>query len=1413
MKGDFTRGIQPDRKRGKRYRRVLVQQARVLLDSDVASLVDGIDHELRQVTADLGCQLGSPDLGYLITPGRLLALFEHATGVTTSGGGTAMRDYSRKYPDEPEGRYPSLRVQGAGGTTTIALREAVTGPLAVVLWCRADVATTLTVAAGAATAAITVPAATSWQRVVASLSLPTTAVTASLAITGAATPAWLGLIELDERVDAGPHLWAAAGRFHARGLTPALATATGYPEVSYPAAAGFVATDGGLLGTPRVVAYLETWERDITWVEDPGIREVALSKVDTTVRTEVVGQVKWASAAGLTADELRRAFRAVAPPTSRLVVHAPTTPPSTDPCALPTTGGYTGADHRLYRFEVHRGGAAIDARIKWSRDNGCHLFPVVERTGLTLTLARASGLADGDLVEILSDVIDLGDTDAATSTTSRAQVTATAVTPAQRATGALARVRQQDADSQGRDVFELSLLAPYASLPAALYPPTQPLRLRRWDGLAVPATSGAGITATVEDGIELTLSGTFAPGEYWQYEARRGPANTGGPWRAAPHGPERILAPLALLTIGAGAAPATLVAWLDHRFSPLCELDGDDVAFDGTRIDSDADTVQEALEELYERDRGSCCDATLGPNGRSGDDAARITAAIGATTFSEGGHLCLEPGVYDLRTTIVIDRDVVVRGCPEATLLGHGTSPLFRVTGTGRLRLEQLVLDRARATTGSVLVELAEGARLVAREVGFLARTAADGDATAIARAATSFVAPDLDASNDPALDADHLPPSEVEGTHVELRDCVVLAEVGVRGSRFAELTAERTAFVFATARGAISASQVDQLRLHDCSFRGGLAAHVFDGFEPELLRGRTDDLLERAAALAGGGVAVSIGFLLGGALARNHLRCQLGLWARVARDLAIRDDVFHQPEGQSYGVRVHHARRIDLEGLRIDAMSGIEVPLSARQVTVRRCVIRGRSAGITFAGEARELFNAGPIVGVVIDGNHVETPDRGVAIGASGTRASEVDDVRISGNVIRTTTGIPAATAITIVGDGNLAGAVVVDDNEVTTDRVAIRVAGAGGVVRGNQLRLTANSGPAVTAAGTAGIGQVAIVDNVVTGTTNAFTAFQLHDTPDARVTGNQVRTTAASHVLSHPAALDLRGTGASARQYIVGNDFAIGGVTIRGASNLHLVGNTIRVLLVDSGPSGRNGVVHGNQLGGILIFIIPVSASLTGLRGMWKISDNLAPAPVVVAGATHEELIWHGFFADLGTYSMIGAAMAAVEPEARARMVVEPPEVEATPRPRRDDAGLAYRDAITPPPASALLGAEHVRADRLVDEVIREAGREVFRPVEDFLVATPVLFHTITVVDPFDFHVSGNRFGMLVVEAASGQTATTDSSAHVVDNKVTLNLDVEMTSAQTQLDNIVAVNSAAAFSPPVAATTTPILYPNLRR
>jgi hypothetical protein len=225
----------------------------------------------------------------------------------------------------------------------------------------------------------------------------------------------------------------------------------------------------------------------------------------------------------------------------------------------------------------------------------------------------------------------------------------------------------------------------YGTLPEAV------LKVRRWHGLL---HGGAG-ALDLEDGITVTLSATgqFRAGQYWQYEARVRDDGTGGDWRPAPHGPERRFAPLALLQYESASEPLRLLAWLDERFSHPCELDADDVAFAGARVGSSSDTVQEAIEELFERPPeivdASCGELVIRPE----NDLQTVFDTIGE---GQDRRICIHPGTWTVQKTVVVDGkgDLIISGAGSATLLrGAGIDTVLRFTGCGTIRIQDLRID------------------------------------------------------------------------------------------------------------------------------------------------------------------------------------------------------------------------------------------------------------------------------------------------------------------------------------------------------------------------------------------------------------------------------------------------------------------------------------------------------------------------------------------------------------------------------------------------------------------------------------------------------------------------------------------------------------------------------------------------
>ena len=87
-------------------------------------------------------------------------------------------------------------------------------------------------------------------------------------------------------------------------------------------------------------------------------------------------------------------------------------PTNTDPCLLPPSGGYRGLENRLYRVEIHDGGASGTATFKWSRDNASVATSVTAITALDKLTVASVGRDSvmhfkmGDWIEITDDWLE-----------------------------------------------------------------------------------------------------------------------------------------------------------------------------------------------------------------------------------------------------------------------------------------------------------------------------------------------------------------------------------------------------------------------------------------------------------------------------------------------------------------------------------------------------------------------------------------------------------------------------------------------------------------------------------------------------------------------------------------------------------------------------------------------------------------------------------------------------------------------------------------------------------------------------------------------------------------------------------------------------------------------------------------------
>ncbi|MBA3942934.1 MAG: hypothetical protein H0X37_00055 [Herpetosiphonaceae bacterium] len=325
------------------------------------------------------------------------------------------------------------------------------------------------------------------------------------------------------------------------------------------------------LPDPPFLVYLDVWERSLSSVEDPTIREVALGRgVDTAARAKAVWQVKvWSNSE-------RRAKQPAFPPDPKdigsdknwtnswipiwqpanrgmLQARSKQDVANTNPCITSPDSQYRRNENQLYRVEIHTPGPANTATFKWSRDNATVLFPIRTLNGATVTLDSLSrdnveSLEQNNWVEIVDDDIVLEG-----SANQLFQVEA-AVDPVTM----IVTLKLPNGAAQPHTYKKDDSRHPF---------------LRRWDhqagasnrgGLSLKGDGGATLKEdtwyTLEDGIQIQFQKAAADqqhqyrtGDYWIIPARTEtgdvvwPSDANTPIAQPPHGVEHHYAPLAFV--------------------------------------------------------------------------------------------------------------------------------------------------------------------------------------------------------------------------------------------------------------------------------------------------------------------------------------------------------------------------------------------------------------------------------------------------------------------------------------------------------------------------------------------------------------------------------------------------------------------------------------------------------------------------------------------------------------------------------------------------------------------------------------------------------------------------------------------------------------------------------------------------
>jgi hypothetical protein len=166
-----------------------------------------------------------------------------------------------------------------------------------------------------------------------------------------------GVPRLSGGFDIGPDISGAvdltisAGRIYVHGLLCELEADLSYlTQSDYPNPPAIDPSEGRI-----DLAYIDVWQRGITAVEDPLIREEALEGPDTAVRTKTVWQVKIIK--GVENIDCEADIKSLLPAQEggRLSTRL-TEAPEEQPCIIAPASGYRGLENHLYRVEIHDGG-------------------------------------------------------------------------------------------------------------------------------------------------------------------------------------------------------------------------------------------------------------------------------------------------------------------------------------------------------------------------------------------------------------------------------------------------------------------------------------------------------------------------------------------------------------------------------------------------------------------------------------------------------------------------------------------------------------------------------------------------------------------------------------------------------------------------------------------------------------------------------------------------------------------------------------------------------------------------------------------------------------------------------------------------------------------------------------------------
>lgn len=477
----------------------------------------------------------------------------------------------------------------------------------------------------------------------------------------------------------GSDFWLTRGRAYLDGILCEIDETLPFsqqPHVLPKAAPEFDATG-------PYVAYLDVWQRHVTALDDPAIREIALGGPDTATRVQTIWQVKLSKAGKQGEHVTCESPLENWPPrrsTGRLRARTQPGDPADDPCSVPIGGGYRRLENQLYRVEVHKAsGEAGGPSFKWSRDNGSVVVAVEAfNVGGNAAKIKVAGLGRDDelglhrlnYVEISDDATDL------------------AGKP-----GTVAQITEIDPED-----LVLTLSVPVSGFSTGMH-----AKVRRWDSpgavpITVPVANDGYLE--LEDGVQVRFELTtengdaavFRTGDYWLIPARTVPGKFGDiEWPK-----EAANSPAALLPQG-----------IIHHYMKLAIVTVS-AGPDGNLVITDVQDCRKKFPPLTELPVGQagCCSVTVGPDGDYPDLQSAVDARPAEAKY---WHVCMMPGEHHIEKTVLIKNTdgLAVSGCyGQSLLVAQEGQPVLQVLNSKNILLDSLMIRSATDSYGVLFVRV-----------------------------------------------------------------------------------------------------------------------------------------------------------------------------------------------------------------------------------------------------------------------------------------------------------------------------------------------------------------------------------------------------------------------------------------------------------------------------------------------------------------------------------------------------------------------------------------------------------------------------------------------------------------------------------------------------------------------------------